>query len=106
MIANSNEGRIPAFAAESEERTQQLAAQLCGLDAIGRQRIIDYDALASRGFYCFANDDPYDGREYRLRAKPNEPRRIDALDEPTRQMLLLHKLPIDAQSSEYFLIDD
>ena len=108
IVANSNEGNLPEFAAENKERTQQLAVNLCGLNAIDRQRKpeIDYDLLASKGFYCFVNDDPYDGSIYRRCAKPQVPRFLDSLDEQTKQLLSLQKLPIDADTCERFFVNE
>ncbi len=106
IMANSREGNIPTFVAMDENRTEQLVRTLCGLHAIDRQRSspINYDLMAEKGYYCFVNDDPYDGELYRLYAKPKKPCTMDSLDDQTRQLLALQKLDIDSESCEFFLI--
>lgn len=108
IVANSNEGNIPEFVEADRERTEWLAKKLCHYSAIDRQRSvpIDYHALAQMGFYCFANDDPYDGSLYRFRAKPQSPRLLDSLDEDVKQLLLLQRLPMDVAACDCFVIQN
>ena len=108
IIANSNEGAIPAFVAENSERAQLLADRLCGLISIDRQRTpsIDYDSLADKGFYCFANNDPFDGNLYQLCAKPTTPLVLDDLEKDLRELLSAQMLPIDLGDCNYFSISE
>ena len=105
LLANSEEGAIPEFVASDRERTQQLAMQLCGIEAIDRNRAlpIDYTALAARGFFCYRND-PFEGRLYHLYAKPQTPITVDALEDDLRQLLLAQRLPIDLTVCDSFFI--
>ncbi len=108
VIANSNEGSIPEFVACDHDRAELLANKLCGLNAIDRERKppIDYILLANRGFYCFANHDPFDGCRYTLCAKPQNPISIDALESDVRELLDSQRLPIDLSMCDYFCINE
>ncbi len=106
IVANSMEGAIPDFAAEDKERTEGLAQRLCGIKAIDRNRTpaLDYKALASMGFYCFANSDPYEGNKYDLQATPEKPRLASSLDEELQRLLAPNALPIDAETCNSFRV--
>ena len=106
IVANSNEGSIPEFVAENLERAELLADRLCGLNSIDRQRTppIDYNFLADKGFYCFVNDDPYDGYLYQLCAKPTTPLVLDDLEKDIRELLSAQMLPIDLADCNCFSI--
>lgn len=107
IVANSNEGDVPGFVAESLERAQLLADRLCGLKAIDRQRTpqIDYELFAKKGFYCFANNDPFDGKLYQLCAKPMIPLMLHDLEPDLYQLLSAQMLPINLSDCNDFYIE-
>ena len=106
IVADSNEGNIPSFVSESAEDAELLAQRLCGIHAVDRNRKppIDYDLLADKGFYCFINDDPYDGAVYRLRTKPRNPICIDDLDDEIQRILSKQKLNVTAEKADCFTV--
>lgn len=107
VIANSNEGAIPEFVACDRDRAQLLADKLCGMDAIDRERkMLDYDVLAGRGFYCFANIDPFDGKRYELCAKPQNPIVVEKLQTDVQELLYGQRLPVDFMTCDCFYINE
>lgn len=104
IVANSNEGAIPAFVREDEEKTELLAQKLLGIKAIDRSRNpeLSEKSITDKGFYYFAVSDPYEDSVYRLIAKPDEPVKSNELDDGIRQLLLNQKIGINAETAVSF----
>ena len=102
IIALSNEGEIPAFVKENEEHTEQVARVFSDLCAVDRNRQLDLDLLTGKGYFCYVNDDPYEGKRYHLIAKPENPVNICDLDEKMQILLQNQMLNFNAQSDDYF----
>ncbi len=106
IVANSNEGAIPDFVSEDEEKTEFLAQKLLGIKAVDRNRNpqLSEKNIAEKGFYYFAVSDPYEDSVYRLIAKPGKPVNSDEFDDGIRQILLNQKIGINAETSVSFKI--
>ena len=104
LVAISNEGTIPEFVAEDENRTLLLADRLLGINAIGREETasVDCTALSAQGYYCFSCNDPYYGEVYSLVATPSIPIALTALDADIQDLLSKQMLPIDLSICDHF----
>lgn len=106
IVANSNEGAIPDFVSEDEEKAEFLAQELLGIKAVDRNRNpqISEKSVVEKGFYYFAVSDPYEDSVYRLIAMPDKPVNADEFDDVIRQILLGQKIGINADIADSFKI--
>lgn len=106
IIANSNEGELHEFVRNNSADAEFLSRRLCGISAVDRNRkfSVNHKCLADKGFYCFINDDPYDGTIYRLCAKPQNPVHIDNPDDETQRILGNQKISVNTEKTDYFKI--
>ncbi len=106
IAADSNEGRAPSFVCKDAEATEFLAQMLLGIQAVDRNRKPSHskENIATKGFYFFTIDDPYEDSLYHLIAKPQKPLHIDELDDEVRQILLNQSIDINAAETDKFKI--